>query len=142
MTEIWEMTAERIAAEVRAGRLSAVEVTQAHLARLAHVNRALNAVVQEFPDEALEAARQLDAALARGEAPGPLCGVPVTIKVNADQKGHATTNGLRLLADHVATEDNPVVANIRRAGGIIVGRTNTPAFPCAGSPRTPCTARR
>ncbi len=128
MAEIWEMTASRIAAEVRARRLSAVEVAQAHLARLDAVNPAINAVVQEFPEEALEAARQVDRALDRGEDPGPLAGVPVTIKVNVDQKGHATTNGLRLLKDHVATEDSPVVANLRKAGGVIVGRTNTPAF--------------
>lgn len=128
MTEIWEMTATRIAEEVRARRLSAVEATQAHLARLDAVNPAINAVVQECPEEALEAARLVDVVLARGGDPGPLCGVPVTIKVNVDQKGHATTNGLRLLADHVATEDSPVVSNLRKAGGIIVGRTNTPAF--------------
>ncbi len=128
MTEIWEMTATRIAEEVRARRLSAVEATQAHLARLEAVNPAINAVVQECPEEALEAARLVDVVLAQGEDPGPLCGVPVTIKVNVDQKGHATTNGLRLLADHVATEDSPVVSNLRKAGGVIVGRTNTPAF--------------
>lgn len=128
MTEIWQMTATRIAVEVRARRLSAVEATQAHLARLEAVNPGINAVVQECPEEALEAATQVDALLARGEDLGPLCGVPVTIKVNVDQKGHATTNGLRLLADHVAAEDSPVVSNLRKAGGIIVGRTNTPAF--------------
>lgn len=128
MTEIWELTATRIAEAVRARRLSAVEVAQAHLARLDAANPAINAVVQEFPDEALDAARKVDAALARGEDPGPLAGVPVTIKVNVDQKGHATTNGLRVLADHVATEDSPVVSNIRKAGGVIIGRTNTPAF--------------
>jgi amidase len=128
VTQIWEMTASRIAAAVRARELSAVEVAIAHLARLDAVNPAINAVVQTFPEEALDAARQVDAAVARGEDPGLLCGVPVTIKVNVDQKGHATTNGLRLLADHVATEDSPVVENIRKAGGIIVGRTNTPAF--------------
>lgn len=128
MTEIWEMSASRIATDVRARRLSAVEVTEAHLDRLARVNPAINAVVQEFPDEALEAARQVDAAIAQGEDPGPLGGVPVTIKVNVDQKGHATTNGLRLQQALVATEDSPVVSNIRRAGGVILGRTNTPAF--------------
>ncbi|WP_343081645.1 amidase family protein [Ostreiculturibacter nitratireducens] len=128
MTEIWEMTASRIAADVRAKRLSAVQVTEAHLDRLAKVNPAINAVVQEFPEEALDAARQIDAAIAKGEDPGPLCGVPVTIKVNVDQKGHATTNGLRLQEALVATEDSPVVSNVRKAGGIIVGRTNTPAF--------------
>ena len=128
MPEIWELTATRIAAEVRARRISAVEVAQAHLARLDSVNPAINAVVQEFPEEALEAAREVDLALDRGDDVGPLCGVPVTIKVNVDQKGHATTNGLRLLTDQVATEDSPVVSNIRKAGGIIIGRTNTPAF--------------
>lgn len=128
MTEIWEMTASQIAANVRAKRLTAVEVTQAHLNRLAEINPSINAVVQEFPEEALAAARQVDEALVRGEDPGPLCGVPVTIKVNVDQKGHATTNGLRLQAAQVATTDSPVVSNIRKAGGIIVGRTNTPAL--------------
>ncbi|NHQ75061.1 amidase family protein [Roseovarius gahaiensis] len=128
MANIWEWTATQIAAEVRARRISAVEVAQAHLDRLDAVNPAINAVVQEFPEEALEAARQVDAALDRGEHLGPLCGVPVTIKVNVDQKGQATTNGLRLLANHIATLDSPVVSNIRKAGGIIIGRTNTPAF--------------
>jgi amidase len=128
MPEIWEMAANKIATEVRAKRLSAVDVMVAHLDRLARVNPAINAVVQEFPEEALDAARQVDAALARGEDPGPLSGVPVTIKVNVDQKGHATTNGLQLQAALVATEDSPVVSNIRKAGGIIVGRTNTPAL--------------
>ncbi|MBF9059459.1 amidase [Rhodobacterales bacterium HKCCSP123] len=128
MTEIWDATASQIADEVRSRRLSAVEVAEAHLDRLARVNPAVNAVVQEFPEEALEAAGQVDAAIARGEDPGPLCGVPVTIKVNVDQKGHATTNGLRLQEGLIATDDSPVVSNIRKAGGVIVGRTNTPAF--------------
>jgi len=60
------MTATRLAAEVREKRLSAIQVTQAHLDRLASVNPAINAVVQEFPEEALEAARQVDATVARG----------------------------------------------------------------------------
>jgi amidase len=122
------MTASDLAAQVRARQVSAEEVTQAHLARLDTVNPAINAVVQEAPEEALAAARALDAELSRGAEAGPLCGVPVTIKVNVDQQGHATTNGLRLLADHRAEVDSPVVANIRKAGGILVGRTNTPAF--------------
>lgn len=128
MTKIWEMSATRIAADIRARRLSAREVTQAHLARLDAVNPVINAVVQEFPEEAMETARQVDAALDRGDEMGPLCGVPVTIKTNVDQKGHATSNGLRLLADHFAAEDSPVVSNLRKAGAIILGRTNTPAF--------------
>lgn len=128
MTEIWEMSASEIARRVRSKEISALEVTQSHLARLSDVNPKINAVVQEFPEEALTAARQVDAALARGEDPGALCGVPVTIKVNVDQEGHATTNGITLQETLIAQTDSPVVANIRKAGGVIVGRTNTPAF--------------
>ncbi len=73
-------------------------------------------------------AEAVDAALAQGDDPGPLAGVPVTIKVNADQTGFATTNGLRLQKDLVAKGDSPVVANFRRAGAVLLGRTNTPAF--------------
>ncbi|WP_298862206.1 amidase family protein [uncultured Sulfitobacter sp.] len=128
MADLWRMSATEIAQAVRNKHLSAVEVTEAHLARLDEVNGAINAVVQEFPDEALTAARAVDAQIAQGIDPGPLCGVPVTTKVNVDQKGHATTNGLKLQKDLIAQNDNPVVANIREAGGVIVGRTNTPAF--------------
>jgi amidase len=128
MSEFWRLTATETAARVAARDISAREATQAALERLAAVNPAINAVVQEMPDQALAAADAVDAAISRGEAPGPLAGVPVTIKVNVDQQGFATTNGLRLQKDLVATEDNPVVANLRRAGAVIIGRTNTPAF--------------
>jgi len=128
MTDLWRMTATEIANAIRTKQLSALEVTQAHLRRLEAVNPAINAVVQEFPEEALAAARRVDARIAQGEDPGVLCGVPVTIKVNVDQQGHATTNGLKLQKDLIAKNDNPVVSNMRKAGGVIVGRTNTPAF--------------
>ncbi len=128
MGQIWELSASEIAGAVRARELSATEVTEAHLSRLDAVNPKINAVVQEFPEEALEAARQVDECISRGDDPGILCGVPVTIKVNVDQKGHATTNGVGLLKDLLAAEDSPVVSNIRKAGGVIIGRTNTPAF--------------
>ena len=128
MDHVWKLTASEIADAVRTKALSATEVTKAHLQRLADVNPKINAVVQEFPDEALQAAQQVDDAISRGEDPGALCGVPVTIKVNVDQRGHATTNGLRLQENLVAQHDSPVVSNIRKAGGVIIGRTNTPAF--------------
>jgi amidase len=128
MTEFWRLPATEIAALVRARKASAVEVARASLARLDAANPAINAVVAHRPDETLAEAARVDAALARGEDPGPMAGVPVTIKVNADQKGFATTNGLRIQKDLVAAEDNPVVANLRKAGAVILGRTNTPAF--------------
>ena len=128
MTDLWRKSATELAALVRAGQVCAKDVTESALARLAAVNPAINAVITEFPEEALQAADLIDKRLARGEPVGPLAGVPVTIKVNVDQSGHATTNGLRSQKDLVASIDSPVVANLRKAGAIIIGRTNTPAF--------------
>jgi amidase len=128
MTALHTLSATETARRVRAREITAREATDAALARLDAVNPRLNAVVVPLHEEARAAATALDAAIARGEDPGPLAGVPVTIKVNVDQAGHATTNGLRIQAEHRATEDNPVVANLKRAGAIVVGRTNTPAF--------------
>ncbi len=128
MSEFWKMPAAEVARLVKAGEASAREVTESALARLSAANPAINAVVQEFPEEALAEADRVDACRRAGDDPGPLAGVPVTVKVNADQKGHATTNGVRIQKDLIAVEDSPVVANLRKAGAVIVGRTNTPAF--------------
>ncbi|MEY4305449.1 MAG: hypothetical protein RIT52_1624, partial [Pseudomonadota bacterium] len=128
MTDLATLTATETAALVARRAVSAREVVTASLARIDARNPALNAIVQHMPDEALAAADALDARLARGEDVGPLAGVPVTIKVIVDQTGHATTNGLRSQKALIAQQDNPVVANLRRAGAVIVGRTNTPAF--------------
>ena len=128
MSELWHLTATEIANAVHAKQLSAVDVTEAHLARLDQVNPALNAVVQDCAALARAAAKEVDAKIAQGIDPGPMAGVPVTIKVNVDQVGLATTNGLVLQKDLIADSDNPVVANIRKSGAVIVGRTNTPAF--------------
>lgn len=128
MTELWKLTATEIAERVRNKELKAAEAVEAAQARLAEVNPKLNAVVQEMGDEALEAARALDDRIAEGLDAGPLAGVPVTVKVNMDQEGWATTNGIRIQKDLIAEQDNPVIANLRKAGAIIIGRTNTPAF--------------
>jgi amidase len=128
MSELWRLTASETALAVRTGKVSARETVTSALARLDAANPAINAVVDRFDEEALAEADRIDAGFAKGWDAGPLAGVPVTVKVNVDQKGRATTNGLRLQRDLIATEDNPVVANLRRAGAVIVGRTNTPAF--------------
>ena len=125
---LWSLNATALASHIRARGISAMEATRAALARLAAVNPRINAVIAELPEAALAAAAAVDAALAQGIDPGPLAGVPVTVKVNIDQRGHATTNGLRIQQDLVAEQDSPVVANLRRAGAVIIGRTNTPAF--------------
>lgn len=122
------LTATEVAALVRGREVSAVEVTRAVLARMDQVNARLNAVVQRRDAAALDEAAAVDAVLADGGDPGPMAGVPLTVKVNVDQAGEVTTNGLRLQAGLLAGEDSPVVANLRRGGAVVVGRTNTPAF--------------
>ena len=122
---LWQWDAQEIASATRAGKLSAVEATEAAIARMEEVNPALNAVVETLADEARAEAAALD----KSDAPkGPLHGVPVTIKINVDQKGHATSNGVPAFKDIIAPEDAPVVRNLKQAGAIVIGRTNTPEF--------------
>ncbi len=128
MQDIWRLSATELAALISARKLSAREATQAALDRLDAVNPAINAVIDHRPAEALARADVVDAALTRGDAVGPLAGVPVTVKVNVDQQGFATTNGVTLQRDLIAASNNPVVDNLLKAGAVIVGRTNTPAF--------------
>ena len=92
MTELWKLPAQDISRLVSTRKISATEVTQSVLERLDAVNPLINAVVAEFPEEALNAARTVDEAIARDEFPGLLAGVPVTIKENVDQAGHATND--------------------------------------------------
>lgn len=128
MTELWKLSACEIAHLVNSRQVSAREVTEDALQRLTEANPSINAVVEEMPEQARQAADAIDTAIAAGQQPGILAGVPVTIKVVSDQQGFATTNGLRIQKDLIASSDSPVVSNLRRAGAIIIGRTNTPAF--------------
>lgn len=128
VTELWRLPATEIASLIRARKVSSREVCTAALARLDAINPKLNAVVDHRPDAVMAAADAVDRTVASGADAGPLAGVPVTVKVNADQAGFATTNGLRLQKDLMATQDSPVVSNLQRAGAVILGRTNTPAF--------------
>ncbi|MEO1612015.1 MAG: amidase family protein, partial [Pseudomonadota bacterium] len=127
MSEIWRLSGAEVTRRIKRRYLTAREATEAALARLDAVNPKINAITTRTDETALEAADQVDAAVARGQAP-PLAGMPVTVKENVDQAGYATTNGLRMQKNLVAEADNPVVANLKRAGAIIVGRTNMPAF--------------
>lgn len=128
MDQLWRLSALELAALVRTRQVSAREAAQDGLARLEAVNPAVNAVVDYRPEDVYAQADAVDRALAAGEAIGPLAGVPVTTKVIVDQAGFATTNGLRAQKDLIATTDNPVVANMKAAGAVVLGRTNTPAF--------------
>jgi amidase len=127
MTDLWRLPAADLAALIKSRQVSAREAATAALGRLDAVNPSLNAVIDHRPDEVLKRADAIDAALGRGEDPGPLAGVPVTVKVNVDQEGFATTNGLKLQRDVIAKANNPVVENLVKGGAVILGRTNTPA---------------
>lgn len=128
MNDIWRLSAAELATLIRARKVSAREAALAALARLDAVNPALNAVVDHRPEEVLAQADATDALIATGGDAGILGGVPVTVKVNVDQAGFATTNGVALQRDLVAKTSSPVVDNLRKAGAVILGRTNTPAF--------------
>jgi amidase len=128
MQELWRLSATEIVKLIGSKQVSAKEVASAALARLDAVNPQINAVVDHRPKDVLAQAAAVDAAIARNEPIGPLAGVPVTIKVNIDQEGFATTNGLKLQRDVIAKTNSPVVDNLRKAGAVILGRTNCPAF--------------
>jgi len=128
MTELWRLSATQLADRIRWRAVSAREAAQAALERLDQVNPRINAVVDHRPEQVLAQADAVDRAIARGEDAGPLGGVPVTVKVNTDQAGFVTSNGLTLQRDLVAAANSPVLDNLRRAGAVILGRTNTPAF--------------
>jgi amidase len=128
MKDIWRLPAQELAGLIRAKKVSAKEAATSALARLDAVNPAINAVVDHRPDDVLSQAAQVDAAIARGDDVGVLAGVPVTIKANIDQAGFANTNGLKMQADVIAKDNSPVVDNLRKAGAVILGRTNCPAF--------------
>lgn len=124
-TPIWQLGARDTAQAIREGRITSVQATEAHLARMAQVNPHLNAVVLDMGDTAMQAAHDADA---NPDTSAPLHGVPITIKQNVDVQGTPNINGIAANTDVIAPDDAPVVANLRRAGAIIIGQTNTPEF--------------
>src|SRR4051794_37671562 len=128
MQDLWRLSAADLASLVRSKKIPARDAASAALARLDAVNPKINAVVDHRPEDVLAQADAIDAAIGRGEDAGPLAGVPVTVKVNIDQTGFATTNGLKLQRVAIAKTNSPVIDNLRKAGAVILGRTNCPAF--------------
>ena len=127
MDDLWRLSAGDLAALIASKKVSAKEAATAALERLDAVNPRINAVIDHRPDDVLKQAAAVDAAIAKGEKVGALAGVPVTVKVNIDQEGFATTNGLKLQRDTIAKSNSPVIDNLRKAGAVILGRTNCPA---------------
>jgi len=122
------MTAAAIARGIRDRTLSPTEVVEAHLDRIHGRNDRTNAFVTVTDDLARSMAADAEAAVEDGAPLGPLHGVPVAIKDLDDVEGVRTTSGSLLFEDHVAEADDPFVARLKRAGAVIVGKTNTPEF--------------
>ena len=143
-------TAARLARAIRNGRLSSVEATKAHLDRISRVNGTLNALVLVDEAGAMKAARAADRARGQKKAVGPLHGVPITIKEAFDVAGLKTTSSHPPLKDNVAKEDASLVARLRAAGAVILGKTNVPELcadfqtdsPIFGTTRNPWDERR
>ena len=137
MSDLTYRGAAELAALIGARETSALEVLDAHLARIARLNPALNAIVTLDADaDAASAARAraADAALARGEYYGPLHGVPLTLKDCHATAGMRTTAGYPPLADYVPVEDGAAAARLKAAGAILLGKTNVP--PLLAHPHT------
>ncbi len=103
-SKIWQLSATELTTLTRNGDLSAEDAVASSISRMNAVNPDLNAVVEDLSQQALKRARALDQARAAGAPTGPLHGVPITIKINVDQKGHATTNGVVALKDVIAPD--------------------------------------
>ncbi|KYF77638.1 hypothetical protein BE20_36210 [Sorangium cellulosum] len=118
------LTATALSSLLAAREVSSEEVTRAHLARIGALEPRLRAFTQVLHDEALAAARGLDDERRRGEIRGPLHGLPITVKESLDMAGMASTLGVASRRDHRAAGDAGVTALLRRAGAVILGRTN------------------
>jgi amidase len=129
---IWQWSALETAAAIRSGVISSVEVIDVHIERMRAVNPKLNAVVVDLSEEALKAAKVADKARAKGTELGLLHGVPITIKENVDYDGRPNPNGVPAQMNIIAPSDAPVVRNLKKAGAIVIGLTNTPEFSLRG----------
>ncbi len=129
--QLCRMSASELAARMRARELSPVEVAQACLDRIERDNGTLNAICT-VSERAMDEARRAEATIMGGDPP-PLCGVPFGIKDITPTCGLRTTFGSPLYRDHVPSEDALVVARLKAAGGVLIGKTNTPEFAAGGN---------
>ncbi len=126
--ELCFQTATDLAALIRTKAVSAREVMEAHLAQIARVNPQVNAIVTLLPERALAAADDADAALAHGEAVGPLHGLPIAHKDLELTKGIRTTFGSPIYRDNIPDQSTLLVERLQGAGALTIGKTNTPEF--------------
>jgi aspartyl-tRNA(Asn)/glutamyl-tRNA(Gln) amidotransferase subunit A len=132
MNELHWLGAQEIAVAYAARRLSPVELVRALLERISKLNPLLGAFIRVDAEAALEAARECEAEIAAGRSRGPLHGVPVAVKDIIDIAGQATTCHSRIMLDHVAAHDATVIARLRAAGAIILGKLALHEFAIGG----------
>src|SRR5579864_7620764 len=123
---LWQLSACDLAHGIRGRQFSCTEVMRSVVDRINATNADLNAIVFDLTNDALKEADRADHDLAAGRLRGALHGVPVTIKENVDQQGQPTPNGIPAFRGLIAPDDAPIVRNLKNAGAIVVGRTNTP----------------
>ena len=127
-TPLYYHDATELAELIRTREVSPVEVTKAHLERIEAVNPKVNAITTLLADEALKAAKEAESAIQKNEEVGPFHGVPFSVKDVIDVAGVRTHGGSKLLADNIANVDAPSVARLKKAGGIVLSKTNIPEF--------------
>ncbi len=130
--ELCYLSATQLAAAIRTKELSAVEACDAMLYRIRQLNPTLNAYCTVIAEAARAAAREAEAAVMRGEMLGLLHGVPFSIKDLTPTRGIRTTFGSKIFEHHIPNDDAVVVERLRAAGGVLLGKTNTPEFGCKG----------
>ncbi|HEX7106682.1 MAG TPA: amidase, partial [Acidothermaceae bacterium] len=133
MAELTRLSARELASMIASGEVSAVEVAQAHLDRIAAVDSKVHAFLHVDADGALAAARAVDEKRSRGAALGPLAGVPLALKDVLTQKGVPTTCGSRILEGWRPPYDSTVVRKLRAADVVILGKTNMDEFAMGSS---------
>ena len=138
---LWQWSACELADAIAAREITSAQAVSATLERVREKNPQLNAIVDDLSDDALADAERLDKAIAKDGVVGPMHGVPVTIKENIDQEGKATPNGVEAFKDMIAPGDSPVVRNLKNAGAVVIGRTNTPEFSFRGCTDNPLHGR-
>jgi amidase len=121
-------SARELAAMIQSRAVSPLELLEAHLAVIARVNPKLNAIVTLAEERARTDAKSLEAAIMKGERPGPLGGLPIAIKDLTHTAGIRTTFGSPLYKDYVPEQDAEIVRRLKAAGAIVVGKSNTPEF--------------
>ena len=128
MSELWFTPAHELAERIRSGALSPIDLMEACLQRIEETNLVLDAFIAMRPEEALQEAHSMADQIARGEDAGPLAGLPLGVKELEDVEGFASTHASVPFKDNWPERDSVQVERLRRAGAIVLGKTNAPEF--------------